>query len=114
MFDDLYDAASMLLSWRWPKAAAEVTAVSVERITDSHEHDTLRLAVAYKFSVGDDGPYTGESFWQPMYFSKKRMLAARRQVRVHQQLPVRYRADDPQRQQSGSQFLAEVVAARSA
>ena len=95
MFDDLYDAASFLLSWRWPKATAEVTAVSVERVSRVDERENLRLAVAYKFSVGDDGPYTGESFWEPLYFSKKRMLAARRQVRVHQQLQVRYRADDP-------------------
>jgi len=46
--------------------------------------DTVRLAVAYKFSIGNDGPYTGESFWQPTFFSKKRVLAARHTIKVHQ------------------------------
>ena len=53
------------------------------------------MAVAYKFSIGNDGPYTGESFWKPAFFSKKRVLAARRNIRVHQQVIVRYRPDDP-------------------
>jgi len=96
VFDDLYDAVSSLWSWRWPETVGEVTAVDVERIKDSDGGETLRLAVAYKFSIGDDGPYTGESFWQPTFFSKKkRVLAARRHVRVHHQVVVRYRSDDP-------------------
>jgi len=73
----------------------EVTAVDMERIKDSERGETFRLAVAYKFSIGNDGPYTGESFWQPAFFSKKRVLAARHNVRVHQQVMVRYRPDDP-------------------
>ena len=72
----------------------EVTAVDVERIKNSRREE-FRLAVAYKFSIGNDGPYTGESFWQPAFFSKKRVLAARRSFRVHQQVVVRYRPDDP-------------------
>jgi len=47
MFGDLYDAMSLLWSWRWPVTEGEVTAVG---------GDTARLAVAYEFSVGDDGP----------------------------------------------------------
>lgn len=97
MFENLYDKISTLWSWRWPETVGEVTAVDVERVHDPEGGETLRLAVAYKFSIGDDGPYTGESFWQPLFpqFSKKRVLAARHNVLVHQQVLVRYRADDP-------------------
>jgi len=95
VFDDLYDAVSLLWSWRWPETVGEVTAVDMERIKDSERGETFRLAVAYKLSIGNDGPYTGESFWQPAFFSKKRVLAARHNVGVHQQVMVRYRPDDP-------------------
>ncbi len=63
MFNDLYDAISLLWSWRWPVAEGEVTAVDIERMRHDRNSDTARLAVAYEFSVGDDGPYTGECFW---------------------------------------------------
>jgi hypothetical protein len=62
VFDDLYDAVSFLWSWRWPETPGEVTAVDVERVKNPEGIDTFRLAVAYKFSIGTDGPYTGESF----------------------------------------------------
>ena len=32
MFHDLYDAISLLFSWRWPIVPGEVSAVDVERI----------------------------------------------------------------------------------
>lgn len=95
MFGDLYDIVSFLWSWRWPETVGEVTAVDVERMKHSEGGDTVRLAVAYKFSIGNDGPYTGESFWQPTFFSKKRVLAARHTIKVHQHVVVRYRPDDP-------------------
>jgi hypothetical protein len=95
VFDDLYDVVSFLWSWRWPETHGQVTAVDVEKIKDSEGIETFRLAVAYKFSIGADGPYTGESFWQPTFFPKSRVLAARRNIRVHQQVAVRYRTDDP-------------------
>ena len=97
VLNDLYDTISMLWSWRWPETMGEITAVDVERIPDPEGAETLRLAVAYKFSIRDDGPYTGDSFWQPLFpqISRKRVLAARHNVRVHQQVLVRYRADDP-------------------
>lgn len=95
MFSELYDEISLLWSWRWPEIPGEVTAVDVEGIKNSRDRESFRLAVAYKFSIGNDGPYTGESFWQPAFFSKKRVLAARRNIRVHQQVIVRYRPDDP-------------------
>ena len=95
MFDDLYDALSVVWSWRWPTSEGQVTAVDIERITHRSDSGTLRLAIAYKFSVGDDGPYTGEAFWQPSLFTKKRVFAARHKIRVRQRVTVRYRRDDP-------------------
>jgi Protein of unknown function (DUF3592) len=94
MFEDLLDALSFLGSWRWPEAVGEVTDAITERIGQGSD-ERYRLAVAYKFSVGTDGPYTGESFWQPRFFGKRRVIAARKQFRLHQPIAVRYRPDDP-------------------
>ncbi len=96
MFDDLYDTLSKAWSWRWPTAEGEVTAVDLERVRHANSrHDTIRLAIAYKFSLGSDGPYTGESFWQPSFCVKRRVFAARHKVRVRQRVTVRFRRDDP-------------------
>jgi hypothetical protein len=95
MFEDLYDGISLLFSWRWPVLPGEVTAVNLERIKHYRGWDTLRLAVAYKFSIGAEGPYTGESFWTPSFFINKRVTAARHKIHNHQQVLVRYRPDDP-------------------
>jgi hypothetical protein len=57
------------------------------------EGEYLRLAVAFKFSVGGDGPYTGQSFWTPT--SRDRVLAAQKFFRVYDTIVVRYRVDDP-------------------
>lgn len=96
MFHELYDAISRLWSWRWPEVMGEITAVDVERVKNiGSDTRRLRLAVAYKFSINDDGPYTGESFWNPAFFSNRRVLEARRKFRVRHPVPVRYRPDDP-------------------
>jgi len=95
MFVELYDAISRLWSWRWPEAAGEVTAVDVEKIERSRGFVRLRLAVAYKFSVNGDGPYTGESFWNPAFWVNRRVLAAQHNIRVGHQVLVRYRPGDP-------------------
>jgi hypothetical protein len=95
MFDDLRDALSFLGSWRWPETMGEVTAVDVESIEHSRGDVRLRLAIAYKFSVNGDGPYTGESFWNPAFFVNRRVRAARHKIRVRQPVIVRYRTDDP-------------------
>ena len=95
MFDDLYDALSLVWSSRWPKSEGEITAVEAERVRHNRREEMLRLAIAYKFSVGEDGPYTGESFWSPNFFVKKRIIAARRKFRLRQRVTVRYRSDDP-------------------
>jgi len=93
MFSDLYDAVSCLWSWQWPTVEGEITAIDIERAGN----DRLRLAVAYKFSVDDGGPYTGESFWTPA-FSIGQLRAvrnAKRALHIGQRVPVRYRRDDP-------------------
>ena len=95
MFGDLFDAVSMLWSWSWPTANGEATVVEVERVRLGRNVDTLRLCVAYKFTVGNDGPYTGESFWAPIFFGKRRVIAARQKVHSRQRVLVRYRTDNP-------------------
>ena len=94
MFNDLFDALSYLWSWRWPVADGEVTAIDIERIGEGR-NKTFRLAVAYEFSLGADGPYTGESFWQPAFFAKRRVQNAARRFHRRQQVAVKYRPDDP-------------------
>jgi len=86
---------SLIFSRWWPKAEGEITAVDVERIRHSRGSDTLVLAVAYKFSVADDGPYTGQSFWPPSFFVNRRVAAARHKLHFRQAVGVRYRSEDP-------------------
>jgi hypothetical protein len=84
MLEDLYDRISMLWSRRWPVAEGKVTEVISDRLGTDRKR--ARLAVAYEFSIGSDGPYTGEGFWTPAFFPLRRVSSAR----------VRYRPDDPQ------------------
>lgn len=97
MFEDLYDAISFLWSSAWPTVQGEVTAIDVECIKHARRGDTWRLAIAYKFLLGNDGPYTGESFWSPAIAisHRKRVTAAQRRLHVGQPVLVRYRRDDP-------------------
>jgi hypothetical protein len=95
MFGDLFDALSYIYSWHWPVVEGEITVVEVERLRLRQHENTLRLSVTYKFSVGDDGPYTGESFWQPPFCTNKRVVAARHKLHRGQHVIVRYRPDDP-------------------
>jgi len=95
MFEDLYDAVSFLWSWTWPTVDGNVTEVLVERIKHNRNPDTFRLSVTYEFSVGADGPYTGESFWAPAFCRNRRVTAARHKIHNHQRVLVRYRRDDP-------------------
>ena len=97
MLEDLYDSASLIFSPWWPRAQGEITEVDIERIPSSTggRRDTVRLAVAYKFVVGNDGPYTGVSFWNPLRFTNKKIIAARHKLRPRQAVIVRYRPDDP-------------------
>jgi len=95
MLAALYDAISRLWSWRWPEVMGEITAVDVEKTKSIGSDTRLRLAVAYKFCISDDGPFTGESFWNPAFCVNRRVLAARRKFHIHHPVPVRYRPDDP-------------------
>lgn len=81
---------SYLWSFQWPEATGEITAVGIER-----NDRVTRLAVAYKFWVNDDGPYTGESFWNPPFNVNRRVQEARRKIRVGHPVLIRYRDDDP-------------------
>ncbi|HTS38127.1 MAG TPA: hypothetical protein VMH04_20800 [Candidatus Solibacter sp.] len=95
MFEELYDLVSRLGSWRWPVVDGRVTEVLGERIEFRNGEKRARLAVAYEFSVGDNGPYTGECFWTPLFMSVARVAQARKLVHKHQAVRVRYRPDDP-------------------
>lgn len=93
MFAEIYDRISFLLSRRWPVANGEITLVDVEQ-TKNHEY---RLSVAYKFSLGDDGPYTGEGFWTPAisWHGLQKVERAQAALQIGQRIEVRYRPDDP-------------------
>jgi Protein of unknown function (DUF3592) len=93
MFDDLYDSMTKLLSWRWPTCQGEVTAVDIDPLAQRRYGPDIRLAVAYRFSVGDDGPYTGELFWEAL--TSASVLAAKDNIVVGQSVTVRYRRDNP-------------------
>jgi len=96
MFEDLGDAFRMLFRFTWPIADAEVTEVEIERVGDPDD-GRLRLAVCYKFYIGDDGPYCGESFWEPKFTFRlaNRMRDARRRLKQRHVVPVHYRSGDP-------------------
>jgi hypothetical protein len=96
MFEALFDELSYLGAWRWPVAQGAITEVEVERIQHS-DGESWRLSVTYKFSVGADGPYTGESFWQPTFSwnAMGKLRSARRELHIGHPVQVRYRADDP-------------------
>ena len=67
VFEEPYESLAKLFTWRWPEVG-EISALDVERVRRRGGRGTLRLAVAYRFSIGVDGPYTGASFWKPWYW----------------------------------------------
>ena len=82
MFRDLYDYISLAFSWRWPMAEGLVTAVHLGAGGEGPQP-----IVVYEFSLGNDGPYTGESAWfgDAVYLNSL----------VGKMVMVRYRKDDP-------------------
>jgi hypothetical protein len=94
VLEALYNAISKLFSWRWPTTEGEILQVDVETAS-RWRYSTLQLAVAYKFSVGDDGPYTGEYSWQPGDMANDQVVAAKERLQVGQAVTVCYRPDDP-------------------
>lgn len=97
MFEDLFDELSFLMSWKWPVADGEVTAADIERLDRDSGNERLRLSVAYKFSVGLDGPYIGEAYWEPKFSFHlvEKMKEAKKQMFKGKQIQVRYRPSDP-------------------
>ena len=96
MFEDLYDACTRLFSFTWPTANAEITDMEMENLGD-HNEPRFRMCVCYRFYVGDDGPYSGEDFWKPMWTYKQlqRLKRAKQNLLLKHTVPVRYRRDDP-------------------
>ena len=94
MFKDLYDYISSLFSSRWPTVEGVVTAVDVQLIHYGNRGSryTPRIKVDYTFSVGDDGPYTGESVWSP---TASVTNSINEKFGVNKSVKVRYRPDDP-------------------
>ncbi|MFZ0806484.1 MAG: DUF3592 domain-containing protein [Candidatus Sulfotelmatobacter sp.] len=95
MFSDIYDYVSLMFYWRWPKAQGVITAVDLRRVqSSSNATETLQLVVVYKFSLGDDGPYTGESAWSPL-LDNIDLMNIGEILRAGQAVTVRYRRDNP-------------------
>jgi hypothetical protein len=95
MFEGLLDFLSSLWSGSWPEAIGEITDVGTARVRTRYGY-FLQLIVSYKFSIGDDGPYTGEDYWQAYPFgSNRQVIRARQRFRTGDLVVVRYRKADP-------------------
>jgi hypothetical protein len=86
MFDELYENISRMFSRGWPTSDGLITGVYVEPIQRG------QIEVAYEFSVGSDGPYTGQSS-PPFWFGGTSVVNA--DAMVGQAVTVRYRRSDP-------------------
>jgi hypothetical protein len=108
MFEEIWDRLSLVGAFRWPVATGEITAVEIERV--GQNRDRPRLSVAYEFSVGEDGPYTGECFWEPMFSltATRSIRTALHKLRLKQPIEIRYRADDPS-VNTGNSGLREIL-----
>lgn len=95
MFSDLYDSISLLFSWRWPKAEGVITAVDLRSSRHSQRGTSdLRLVVLYEFSVGGDGPYTGETICS-RWFGETDVMNIGDKLAIGRRVTVRYRPGDP-------------------
>lgn len=88
MFGELYDRVSLMFWRRWPTVEATITAVNWRR------GEQPGLVVTYEFSVGQDGPYTGEALW-PSRADDTDTTCISDRLRVGRPVTVRYRPDDP-------------------
>jgi|SRR6185437_556302 hypothetical protein len=88
MLKNLYDDFSLMFYRRWPKAEGKITAVD---ICPGTERDVV---IVYEFSVGDDGPYTGESS-RPFSFEGTTVMDIERRLSVGKPVLIRYRIDNP-------------------
>ena len=88
MFSELFETISLVFSRRWPTAEGTITAV------DLGYGKGLNITVVYEFSVGDDGPYTGETR-SPSWFGGTDVLNISKQLAVGNTIMIRYRVDNP-------------------
>jgi hypothetical protein len=77
----------------WPVADGIVTEVISECL--GRDRQRIRLAWLMSFSVGEDGPYIGESFWKPAFCRLRRVVDARKRIRKRHTIQIRYRPGDP-------------------
>jgi hypothetical protein len=89
VFEDLRDAAVLLFSRNWPIAEGSITRVYV----DPYERG-FYLRVAYEFSIGTDGPYTGESSC-PTWFGGTDVMDINESFKIGSVVPIRYKATNP-------------------
>ncbi len=87
MFSETYDWLSKVFSWNWPTAEGEITAV---RFLSPDEG----LIIEYKFLVGDDGPYTGESRISSWSVHID-VMDIHKTLAIGTPITVHYRPDDP-------------------
>ena len=88
MLSDLYNYVSLLFSWRWPKAEGTITSAQIQRVRE------LRVVIEYKFNLGADGPYTGESS-QRFLSMELDCVDITERFRPGAPVTIRYRPDDP-------------------
>jgi hypothetical protein len=94
MLENLYDYFSLIFPWRWPKVNGELTAVHIRYMElSNNDANSLRVILEYKFSLGEDGPYTGETSWSPLFALD--VTEFQEKMKVGQAVTVRYRKDDP-------------------
>jgi hypothetical protein len=82
MFEDLRDYLSTLCFWRLPTTEATITGIETDQVRGN-------VLIYYRFSVGDDGPYTG------VHIAEGLPLPGVKYLNVGQTITVRYRQDDP-------------------
>ena len=97
MFTNLRDSISLLWSWHWPTATGEITDILIETVHGGRNSEYRRLSDTYQFWAGNDGPYTGEGFWKPLFSLNdlNKLKNAKRKLRSRRTITVRYRPSDP-------------------
>lgn len=98
MFDDLFGYVTSLFSWRWPVAQGVVTNVEVMFVPSRFKpgRSVPKVEVAYTFSVGDDGPYTGETIWTLYWTASPKLISSiQNEFGVNKPVTVRYLPKDP-------------------
>jgi len=102
MLKNLYDDLSLMFYRRWPKVEGKITAVD---ICPGTEPDVV---IVYEFSVGDDGPYTGESS-PPYSFDGTTVMDIERTLSVGKSVWIRYRLDDPSVNKLDPSFWEDLI-----